>query len=86
MGIYFTGLKYTIKVYQQEVWRDSKLWYKFSFEIQLLVIFGEKRQWGLLFTDHGRFATYIYLNYWSSYENRQKMPKEYIHLRDQMTL
>ena len=42
-GIHFTGLKYTIKVYQREIWRDSKPWYKFSFEIQLFVIFGEKK-------------------------------------------
>ena len=38
-GIHFTGLKYTIKVYQREIWRDSKPWYKFllSFSCSLFL-------------------------------------------------
>ena len=48
-GIHFTGLKYIIKVYHREIWRDS--YRGISFEIQQFVIFG-KKQWDLSFTDH----------------------------------
>ena len=35
-GIHFTGLKYTIKVYQQEIWKDSKSFVlRFSYSLFL---------------------------------------------------